>query len=384
MSEHEHKSGLQFLSAGSVESMYVGSTYELKLGSVNEIMVGSEAKINVAVSNEFSLAAEMAFKAGRGVEWSNVGGYKIEHGEAFELKEESSQFATQELKFQAARTLPAQGPGVPLDAIKSTIKKALLTLAAVNVAIGVAEGVALATNSLGETKNRPNEEGVEQDGWLAGSVGLGSAAVSTVATLAAYGLLKRSIDGLMEAYKLLPAISTVELSETGIKQQTNFTATGSLIDMAATGVSVKSGLGTVGVTGAGDLASLAVQADGNATLNGNLSVTVSSPADVKAGQVAAGVFTSGLSATPADVVLKNTDASKMSLMPASAKITSADVSMLAGVNGFGANPGETKMVWGTCQMVADGAGVMMSSSPTSSFAIFSTVAVMDVPLIKIG
>ena len=62
MSEHEHKSGLQFLSAGSVESMYVGSTYELKLGSVNEIMVGSEAKINVAVSNEFSLAAEMAWR----------------------------------------------------------------------------------------------------------------------------------------------------------------------------------------------------------------------------------------------------------------------------------------------------------------------------------
>ena len=101
-------SGLQFLSAGSVESLYVGSTYELKLGSVNEIMVGSEAKINAAVSNEFSLEAEMAFKAGCGVEWSNVGGYKIEQGEKFELKEESSQFATRELKFQAARTLPSR------------------------------------------------------------------------------------------------------------------------------------------------------------------------------------------------------------------------------------------------------------------------------------
>ena len=132
-------SGLQFFSMGSVESMYVGSTYEIKVGSVNEIMVGSEAKINAAVSNTLSLEAELAMKCGRSVEWSNIGGYKIEHGEVFELKDESSQFATNELKFQAARTLPAQGAGVPLDAIKSTIKKALLAVAAVNVAIATAE-----------------------------------------------------------------------------------------------------------------------------------------------------------------------------------------------------------------------------------------------------
>ena len=377
-------SGLQFLSAGSVESLYVGSTYELKLGSVNEIMVGSEAKINAAVSNEFSLEAEMAFKAGCGVEWSNVGGYKIEQGEKFELKEESSQFATRELKFQAARTLPAQGPGVPLDAIKSTIKKALLALAAVNVAIGVAEGVSLGLNTLGETENRPNEEGVEQDGWKAGSVGLASSAVSVIGSLTAYALLKHAIEGLMEAYKLLPAISTVTLKDSGIKLQTNFTATGSLIDMAATGVSIKSGPGTVGLAGTGELASLEVQALGNAVLNGNLSATVSSPAEVKVGQMLAGAVSSGLSATALDVSLKNTDTSKLSLTTGTAKITSPDVSMLAGVNGFSANPAETKMAWGTCQMVADGMGVMISSGPAASLAIMSSIAIIDVPLIKIG
>ena len=377
-------SGLQFLSAGSVESMYVGSTYELKLGSVNEIMVGSEAKINAAVSNTLSLEAELAYKYGCGVEWSNIGGYKIEQGEAFELKDKSSQFATQELKFQAVRTLPAIGPGVPLDAIKATIKKALLAVAAVNVAIGVAEGVSLGLNTLGETENRPNEEGVEQDGWKAGSVGLASSAVSVIGSLTAYAVLKHAIEGLMEAYKLLPAVSTVTLSATGIKQEANFTATGSLIDMAATGVSVKSGPGTVGSVGTGELASLEVQALGNAILNGNLSATVSSPAEVKVGQVAAGVLTSGLSATALDVSLKNSEASKLSLTTASAKITSADVSMMAGVNGFSANPGETKMAWGTCQMVADAMGVMMSSGPAASLAIMSSIAIIDVPLIKIG
>lgn len=377
-------SGLQFLSAGSVESLYVGSTYELKLGSVNEIMVGSEAKINAAVSNEFSLEAEMAFKAGCGVEWSNLGGYKIEQGEKFELKEESSQFATKELKFQAARTLPAVGAGVPLDAIKSTIKKALLAVAAVNVAIGVAEGVSLGLNTLGETENRPNEEGVEQDGWKAGSVGLASSAVSVIGSLTAYALLKHAIEGLMEAYKLLPAISTVTLKDSGIKLQTNFTATGSLIDMAATGVSIKSGPGTVGLAGTGELASLEVQALGNAVLNGNLSATVSSPAEVKVGQMLAGAVSSGLSATALDVSLKNTDTSKLSLTTGTAKITSPDVSMLAGVNGFSANPAETKMAWGTCQMVADGMGVMISSGPAASLAIMSSIAIIDVPLIKIG
>lgn len=376
-------SGLQFLSAGSVESLYVGSTYELKLGSVNEIMVGSEAKINAAVSNEFSLEAEMAFKAGCGVEWSNVGGYKIEQGEKFELKEESSQFATRELKFQAARTLPAQGPGVPLDAIKSTIKKALLALAAVNVAIGVAEGVSLGLNTLGETENRPNEEGVEQDGWKAGSVGLASSAVSVIGSLTAYALLKHSIEGLMEAYKLLPAISTVTLTETGIKQQTNFTATGSLIDMAATGVSIKSGLGTVGVTGAGDLASLVVQADGNTVLNGNLSATVSSPADVKVGQVAAGVLTSGLSATPADVVLKNTDASTISLMPATAKITAPEVSLLAGENGVTASPVEVVMACGPSGVNASPAELMLSCGATM-MRLSAAGLQANGPLIQIG
>ena len=376
-------SGLQFLSAGSVESLYVGSTYELKLGSVNEIMVGSEAKINAAVSNEFSLEAEMAFKAGCGVEWSNLGGYKIEQGEKFELKEESSQFATKELKFQAARTLPAVGAGVPLDAIKSTIKKALLAVAAVNVAIGVAEGVSLGLNTLGETENRPNEEGVEQDGWKAGSVGLASSAVSVIASLTAYALLKHSIEGLMEAYKLLPAISTVTLTETGIKQQTNFTATGSLIDMAATGVSIKSGLGTVGVTGAGDLASLVVQADGNTVLNGNLSATVSSPADVKVGQVAAGVLTSGLSATPADVVLKNTDASTISLMPATAKITAPEVSLLAGENGVTASPVEVIMACGPSGVNASPAELMLSCGATM-MRLSAAGLQANGPLIQIG
>ncbi len=377
-------SGLQFFSMGSVESMYVGSTYEIKVGSVNEIMVGSEAKINAAVSNTLSLEAELAMKCGRSVEWSNIGGYKIEHGEVFELKDESSQFATNELKFQAARTLPAQGAGVPLDAIKSTIKKALLAVAAVNVAIATAEAVALGTNSLGETENRPNEEGVEQDDWEAGSVGLASSAVSAAASLIAYGVLKHAIEGLMEAYKLLPAVSTMTMTATGIKQQTNFTATGNQIDMAATGVTIKSGPGTVGLAGTGELASLEVQALGNAILKGDLSATVSSPADVKVGQVAANVLTSGLSATSADVVVKNTDASKLSLMPASAKITSADVSMMAGTNGFSANPGATKMTWGVSQVLADGQGLLMSAGPASSMAIFSSVILIDVPLVKMG
>ncbi len=377
-------SGLQFISAGSVESMYLGSTYELKLGSVNEIMVGTEAKINAAVSSLVSLEAEMAYKAGCGVEWNNVGGYKIEQGEMFELKKKSSQFATEELKFEAARTVPALGAGIPLDAIKTQIKGLLVAVAAVNLAVAAVEGATLATNSLEETENRPNEEGVEQDGWQAGALGLAAAGVSAGATLVFYGILKHAIEGLMKAYELLPAVSTVTLKDSGIKLQTNFTATGSLIDMAATGVSVKSGLGTVGVTGVGDLASLEVKADGNTTLNGNLSATVSSAADVKVGQVAANVMTSGLSATAAEVVVKNTDASKLSLLPASAKISSADVSMLSGVNGFTSNPGETKMTWGASQMVADATGVMMSSGPTSSMCILSTLAVIDVPLIKLG
>lgn len=381
MSE-ESGSGLQFLSKGSVESLYVGSTYELKLGSVNEIMVGTEAKINAAVSSSISFEAEMAYKAGCGVEWSNVGGYKVEQGEAFELKEESSQFATRELKFQAARTPPAQGPGVPLDAIKNRIKGLLVAVAAVNVAIGAVEGALLGTNSLGKTENRKNDEGVEQDGWLAGSTGLAASGISAASSMVLYGILKHAIEGLMTAYKALPAVSTVTLSETGIKQQANFTATGSLIDMSATGVALKSGAGTVALTGAGDLSSLALPADGNPVLNGDLSVTVKSPVDVKVGQVEA-ALTSGLSATPAEVVLKNTDASSVALTPANAKISAAEVSMLSGINGFSANAARAKMACGANSVTADDLDLTLSAGACQMRFTPASV-VLNGPLIQLG
>ena len=381
MSE-ESESGLQFLSAGSVESLYVGSTYELKLGSVNEILVGTEAKINAAVSSSVSLEAEMAYKAGCGVEWSNVGGYKLEQGEAFELKEESSQFATRELKFQAARTPPAQGVGVPLDAIKNRIKGLVLTLAAINVAIGAAEGALLGTNSLGKTENRPNEEGVEQDGWAAGVMGLESSAITALSSMIGYAILKDSIEALMKAYEALPAISTVTLSETGIKQQANFTATGSLLDLSATGVAIKSGAGTVSMTVAGDLSSLSLPADGNPVLNGDLSVTVKSPVDVKVGQVA-GALTSGLSATPAEVALKNTDASSVVLTPASAKIAAVEVSMLSEINGFSANAARAKMSCGANSVTADDLDLTLSAGACQMRFTPASV-VLNGPLVQLG
>jgi hypothetical protein len=379
------ESGLQFLSAGSVESLYVGSTYELKLGSVNEIMVGTEAKINAAVSNSVSFEAEMAYKAGCGVEWSNVGGYKIEQGEVFELKEESSQFATTELKFQAARTLPAVGAGVPLDAIKSTIKKMLLSLAAVNLAIGVAEGAALGTNSLGETENRPNEEGVEQDGWKAGSVGLASSALSATASIVAYAVLKKSIEALMTAYKALPAVSTVTLSETGIKQQANFTATGSLLNMSATGVAIKSGAGAVAIAGTGDLSSLSLGADGNAVLNGALSTTVKSPVVVKVGQLIGEDLSTGLSAEVAAVSLKNTNASQVRLLPEAAEMRALEVNVHSGVNGFSVNAEEAKMTCGPTAVTASNISLALSVDEGSSgMRVYPSFVVVDAPLIQLG
>ena len=384
MSE-ESGSGLQFISAGSVESLYVGSTYELKLGSVNEIMVGTEAKINAAVSSLLSLEAEMAYKAGCGVEWSNVGGYKLEQGEAFELKEESSQFATQELKFQAARTLPAQGPGVPLDAIRARIKGLLVAVAAVNVAVAATEGALLATNTVGETENRKNEEGVEQDGWLAGSTALAASGISAVSSMVLYGILKHAVEGLMTAYKALPAVSTVTLSETGIKQQANFTATGSLIDMSATGVAIKSGPGTVAMTGAGELSSLSLSATGVAALVGNTEAMVKSPVAVRVGQVSDVGTTSGLTATKALVELNNGEACSLGLTAASAKISAPEVSMVSEVNGFSANAAETKMTCGPTAVTANDVSVAISvDGGSSGMRVYPSFVIVDSPLIQLG
>lgn len=382
MSE-ESGSGLQFISAGSVESLYVGSTYELKLGSVNEILVGTEAKINAAVSNTISLQAEMAYKAGCGVEWSNVGGYKLEQGEAFELKEESSQFATKEIKLQAARTLPAQGVGVPLDAVKNRIKGLVVALAAVNVALGATQGALLATNNLGETENRKNEEGVEQDGWTAGSVGVYFSGLSAVSSMIGYAILKASIEALMEAYKALPAVSTITLSETGIKQQANFTATGSQIDMSATGVAIKSGPGTVAMTGAGELSSLSLSATGVAALVGDSEVMVKSPLAVRVGQVSDVGTTSGLTATKALVELNNGEVSSVDLTAASVKISAPEVSMVSEVNGFSANAAEAQMVCGVNSVIVDDMGVVLSAGP-GHLAVGSSYVMIDAPLIQLG
>lgn len=376
-------SGLQFLSAGSVESLYVGSTYELKLGSTNEIMVGTEAKINAAISNSVSLEAEMAYKAGCSVEWSNVGGYKIEQGEVFELKEESSQFATKELKFQAARTLPTVGPAVPLDEIRNWIKRVLVTVAAVNVAIGAAEGAMLGTNGLGETENRPNEEGVEQDGWKAGGMGLYLSGVSAVASMLGYAAIKTCVEDLMKVYKALPAVSTVTLGEEGIKQQANFTTFGSLLDMSVTGVAIKSGPGTVAMTGAGELSSLSLGVDGVAVFDGEMEAAIKSPVAVRVGQVSDVGTTSGLTATKALVELNNGEASSLGLTAASAKLGAPEVSVLAGVNGFSANAAEAKLTCGVNSVMADDMGVLLSAG-AGSLALYSSFVALDGPLIKLG
>ena len=373
--------GLKFLTLGGCEEVIVGNDYAATIGMTSYTYIGSETSINVGLENTIKLGGEFAYAYGSKCEWTNVGGYSLEEGEVFKLGDTVAKQAGTSLTFSAGYGPTALVEATTLAALKTSLKAAVTTMTAVNVALGVAASAVLVGMSEGEET---------QEGWEPAVVSASAAAINAAVTTALYVALKKSMQALLHTYEHLAKVSTMSMDATGIKQLAGFTATGSSMILCADGASLNAGLAGVAtvinpLTGEGatdPVSSLKLLATGEANLNGDLSATITG-ASVKVGQVPLGNVASGLSSKVGEVVLTADPASNVTLTPLNAKIVSPDISILAGENGLTANPIEVIMACGPSGVNASPAEILLSSGATM---MRLTAAGLEAngPLIQLG
>ena len=374
--------GLKFLTCGGCEELIVGNDYAATIGMTNYTYIGTETTLNLGLTNDINLGAKFSIEGGHKFEWTHVGGYTLEEGHVFELGDTVAKQVGESLTFTAGYGLYSQPAAETLNGLKSGLKKAVLTMTLMNAGAGLLTSGLLVGLSEGES---------EQEGWKP-IVGASAEAVALgVTTAVVYGVLVKAMKTLAATYKALEKVSTMKMDSNGISQLACFETTGSSIILSTVGVGINAGLPGVaqltpfpGVTVQRPLSSLLVCPDGNTSLSGNVSATLKSAASVKVGQVEENVLTSGLSATVAEVVLKNA-ATAITLTEATAGLRSPEVTIFSGgVNGYSANLAETKMAWGESQVTADVGGVLLSAGPVSSLWLSTNAVLIDVPLIQLG
>lgn len=375
--------GLQFLTLGGSEEVIVGNEYCATIGMTNYTYVGLRTEVMAGVNYDMRLGGAFACEYGAKYEWTNVGGISIEDGEVLELNDEVKKQATS-VEYSAGYGPVAAAELAALSGLKASIKALIAGVNVVNLALGISTSATMIAQSKGEDNGEQNliDEETETS-WSTISDSAYQASAEMAVNVAIYATLKVLVNKLAHAYEALANVSTLKMDSAGIEQKTDFVAASSLLNMSETGVNIKSGTAALGVFAPADgLSSLALPADGNPVLNGDLSVTVKSPVDVKVGQVA-GALTSGLSATPAEVTLKNTDASSVVLTPASAKIAAVEVSMLSGINGFSANAARAKMSCGANSVTADDLDLTLSAGACQMRFTPASV-VLNGPLVQLG
>ena len=111
---------------------------------------------------------------------------------------------------------------------------------------------------------------------------------------------------------------------------------------------------------------------------------IKSPKKVLVGQIsAAGVVATGLAAEPEKVVLKNTAETTVTLTSKSAKISSPEISVLAGAIGFSADANNAKMACGAGEVIAKNTSLSLSVMG-NSLNITSGSVKINGAMIKLG
>lgn len=359
--------GLQFLTLGGSEEVIVGNDYCATIGMTNYTYVGSLTEVLVGVENDMKLGGTFACEYGSKMEWTNVGGISIEDGEALELNDEITKKAAT-LDYAVGYGPVSEAALVGLSGLKKTIKGLIVAMNALNLALGVGVSATMIAQSKGENNGEQNllDEETETS-WLTISDSAYEAGAGVVANVAIYATLNILVKKLALAYKGLTNVSRLKMSEQGPKLLGLFAATGSSLILSEEGAALNSGTAGVGMvadTGeilAPALSSLNLLADGSSTLNGDVSATVKSEAIVKVGQVEADDLTSGLSATAAEVVLKNTETSAVTLTAASAEVRSPSVHVTVdGTQGVLVEPVAVTLAVGTTEVIATDASFSVS------------------------
>lgn len=378
--------GLQFLTLGGSEEVIVGNDYAATIGMTNYTYVGSLTEVLAGVEYDMKLGGTFACEYGSKMEWTNVGGISIEDGEVLELNDKLNKQATS-VEYSAGYGPAATVELAALSELKEGIKMLIKTITLLNLGLGVLTSATMIAELTGENNGEQNLLDEEtKTSWLTISDSAVEAGIGMVANTAAYLQLKFLVNKLAHAYEALANVSSLKMDSTGIKQQTDFVAVSSLLDMSETGVSIKSGIAALGVfEPPAGMSSLSLPAAGNVVLNGNDSATVKSPVIVRVGQLVGEDLSTGLSAEVAAVSIKNTNASQVRLLPESAEMRSLEINVHSGVNGFSANAARAKMACGENSVTADDLDLTLSVGGGSCrMRLNPASVVLNAPLVKLG
>ena len=378
--------GLQFLTLGGSEEVIVGNDYAATIGMTNYTYVGSLTEVLAGVEYDMKLGGTFACEYGSKMEWTNVGGISIEDGEVLELNDKLNKQATS-VEYSAGYGPAAAVELAALSELKEGIKMLIKTITLLNLGLGISTSATMIAESTGENNGEQNLLDEEtKTSWSTISDSAVEAGIGMVANTAAYLQLKFLVNKLAHAYEALANVSSLKMDSAGIKQQTDFVAVSSLLDMSATGVSIKSGTAALGVfEPPAGMSSLSLPAAGNVVLNGNDSATVKSPVIVRVGQLVGEDLSTGLSAEVAAVSIKNTNASQVRLLPESAEMRSLEINVHSGVNGFSANAARVKMACGENSVTADDLDLTLSVGGGSCrMRLNPASVVLNAPLVKLG
>ena len=359
--------GLKFLTLGGCEEVIVGNEYAATIGMTNYTYIGTETSFNLGLTNDIKVGANFSVEAGQKFEWTHVNGYTLEDGHVFELGETVAKQVGESITFSAGYGVASQVAAETLDGLKSGLKKAVLAMTLINAGAGLVTSGLLVGLSEGES---------EQEGWKPVVGAVGEAVALGLTTAVVYGVLVRAMKTLTATYKALEKVSTMKMDNAGIKQTVTLPTAISEIYMSSLGI-LLSTLSEVDP----DEVFLSLQ-PGVAVLNSVL-VKIQGE-DVKVGQIEGGELTSGLSATAVEVMLNNTDAAKLTLLPEKATIFAPLITITPDdVGGVFVDAEGTNIVAGDTAMMISDASFSVVQGPTA-LRLAEGMATIDGEMIMLG
>lgn len=354
------KPGLRFMTLGCSEKMTVGADLGVTIGQSSKVSVANAVSLTAGITNTVSLGADLNYRLGPKIQWNVSDTYTIDGGKNLSVSDSKNEQTMLSYEISSGVSpLVGLAQKQAIDALKRGVKISVGTVSAVNLALASALGASMVATSGGDgnqnvldntdTRNRTAN-------WVAP---VGEIAGSTIVTAATLYTLSRIMKKLAETIKALPRVSTLKMDVQGITQKTSFLATTSSLVLREDGVHVKS-------EGGANESSLSLLANGKVEVNGKESTTIKSPKSVLVGQVGTTGVTTGLSADPDTVLLKNTDGAKVTLKSARVDIESSTVTLRSDQqHGFVINATLAQMRFGNSAVVAKDESLALKYSGTS-------------------
>lgn len=375
--------GLKFMTIGTSEKVTLGADLGITIGINTKLSLANTVSLTAGMSNTVGIGQDINFKGGPKLQWNNSNSYTIDDGTAFSYSKDKDEKTTNFYQISSGvNTVAAAAELDALEALRASLKKSLKIVSTVNIATGVALGATMLGVNKGDGSQNVLEDGkADHIKWSAPIAAAAAIGVSTLTSAILFKKVFSGMEAVMEKIKALARRSTIRLDNNGIEQTTAFSNSVSIIKMGDKGITFDS---VPVIPVAGHSSNMILPADGKIELEGGSSTMIKSPKKVLVGQIsAAGVVATGLAAEPEKVVLKNTAETTVTLTSKSAKISSPEISVLAGAIGFSADANNAKMACGAGEVIAKNTSLSLSVMG-NSLNITSGSVKINGAMIKLG